>query len=68
MTDPANDPPTPPLESTDSPTSPTSLTSFTGPVIDVADWFRDCREVCLQLDGVRYRLRITRRNKLILQK
>ena len=65
MTDPANDPPTPPLESTDSLTSPTSLT---GPVIDVADWFRDCREVCLQLDGVRYRLRITRRNKLILQK
>lgn len=38
------------------------------PVIDVADWFRDRREVCLELDGVRYRLRVTRRNKLILQK
>ena len=38
------------------------------PVIQVTDWFRDRREVWLELDGVRYRLRITRRNKLILQK
>ena len=38
------------------------------PVIQVSDWFGDRREVCLELDGVRYRLRITRRNKLILQK
>jgi hemin uptake protein HemP len=38
------------------------------PVIDVADWFREHREVWLELDGVRYRLRITRRKKLILQK
>jgi hemin uptake protein HemP len=38
------------------------------PVIRVADWFGDRREVWLELDGVRYRLRITRRNKLILQK
>jgi len=38
------------------------------PVIDVAEWFGERREVCLELDGVRYRLRITRRNKLILQK
>jgi len=38
------------------------------PVIQVADWFGDRREVWLELDGVRYRLRITRRNKLILQK
>ena len=37
------------------------------PVIDVADWFGDRREVWLELGGVRYRLRITRRNKLILQ-
>jgi hemin uptake protein HemP len=37
-------------------------------VIDVATWFGDRREICLELDGVRYRLRITRRNKLILQK
>ena len=38
------------------------------PVIQVADWFGERREVWLELDGVRYRLRITRRNKLILQK
>jgi hemin uptake protein HemP len=38
------------------------------PVIKVAELFGDRREVCLELDGVRYRLRITRRNKLILQK
>ena len=38
------------------------------PVIDVAEWFKDQREVWLDLDGVRYRLRLTRRNKLILQK
>ena len=37
-------------------------------VIQVTDWFRDRREVWLELDGVRYRLRVTRRNKLILQK
>ena len=38
------------------------------PVVDVANWFGDRREICLELDGVRYRLRITRKNKLILQK
>jgi len=38
------------------------------PVIDAADLFGDRREIHLDLDGVRYRLRITRRNKLILQK
>jgi hemin uptake protein HemP len=38
------------------------------PVIDVTEWFGDRREICLELDGVRYRLRITRKNKLILQK
>ena len=38
------------------------------PVIDAAELFGDRREVWLELDGVRYRLRITRRNKLILQK
>jgi hemin uptake protein HemP len=37
-------------------------------VIRVAEWFGGRREICLELDGVRYRLRITRRNKLILQK
>lgn len=38
------------------------------PVINVAEWFGERREICLELDGVRYRLRITRKNKLILQK
>jgi hemin uptake protein HemP len=33
-----------------------------------ADLFGDRREVWIELDGVRYRLRITRRGKLILQK
>jgi hemin uptake protein HemP len=37
-------------------------------VIDAADLFQGSREVWLKLTGVRYRLRITRRNKLILQK
>jgi len=39
-----------------------------GKIIDVSEWFGERREICLELDGVRYRLRITRRNKLILQK
>jgi hemin uptake protein HemP len=37
-------------------------------IIDADTLFQGAREVCLELDGIRYRLRITRRNKLILQK
>ena len=37
-------------------------------VIDADALFQGDREIWLELDGVRYRLRITRRNKLILQK
>ena len=37
-------------------------------VIDADELFKGTREVWLELEGVRYRLRITRRNKLILQK
>jgi hemin uptake protein HemP len=37
-------------------------------VIDAEELFRGSREVWLEHTGVRYRLRITRRNKLILQK
>lgn len=37
-------------------------------VIDADDLFQGAREIWLELDGIRYRLRITRRNKLILQK
>lgn len=38
------------------------------PAIDAREIFRGAREVWIEHDGVRYRLRITRRNKLILQK
>jgi len=37
-------------------------------VIDALELFDGRREIYIVLDGVRYRLRITRRNKLILQK
>jgi hemin uptake protein HemP len=37
-------------------------------VVDARQIFGDRREVLIQHDGVQYRLRITRRNKLILQK
>ena len=37
-------------------------------VVQAEELFGDRREVWLELDGVRYRLRITRRGKLILQK
>jgi hemin uptake protein HemP len=37
-------------------------------VLDADELFAGRREVWIELDGVRYRLRITRRGKLILQK
>jgi hemin uptake protein HemP len=37
-------------------------------VVDARQLFQGRREVVIEHDGVRYRLRITRRNKLILQK
>jgi hemin uptake protein HemP len=37
-------------------------------VLHAQDLFRGDREIWIELDGTRYRLRITRRNKLILQK
>ena len=37
-------------------------------VLPARELFGDRNEVWLDLDGVRYRLRITRRGKLILQK
>lgn len=39
-----------------------------GTVIDAARWFDGRREVWIEYAGMRYRLRLTRRNKLILQK
>lgn len=38
------------------------------PVLDASTLFGDRREIWIVLEGVRYRLRITRRGKLILQK
>jgi hemin uptake protein HemP len=37
-------------------------------VLQATELFGDSREVWIEHDGVRYRLRITRRGKLILQK
>ncbi len=38
------------------------------PVLRAEELFRGRREVYIEHDGKQYRLRITRRNKLILQK
>jgi hemin uptake protein HemP len=38
------------------------------PVVVAAQLLRGRREVVIEHEGVRYRLRLTRRNKLILQK
>ncbi|MGL6094634.1 MAG: hemin uptake protein HemP [Fimbriiglobus sp.] len=40
----------------------------TGPVLRTAELFGDRREVWIEHNGERYRLRITRRGRLILQK
>ncbi len=37
-------------------------------VIEAGELFQGEREIWIEHEGVRYRLRITRRNKLILQK
>lgn len=45
-----------------------SLPATSERVVRAEDLFGRHREVWIDLDGVRYRLRITRRGKLILQK
>jgi hemin uptake protein HemP len=47
---------------------PAEKRSGSPPVVIAEELFRGKREVVIEHDGVRYRLRITRRNKLILQK
>lgn len=37
-------------------------------ILRAEELFQGSREICIEHDGKRYRLRITRRNKLILQK
>jgi hemin uptake protein HemP len=57
------DGPPQPAERSDDPEPPASPR-----VVKAQDLFGEQREVLIDLDGIRYRLRITRRNKLILQK
>ncbi|QEL21052.1 hemin uptake protein HemP [Limnoglobus roseus] len=38
------------------------------PVVQAKELFGECREIVIEHDGERYKLRITRRGKLILQK
>jgi hemin uptake protein HemP len=52
----------------DKPPTPPETEPRDAPVVDARQLFRGTREVWIEHDGVRYRLRITRRNKLILQK
>jgi hemin uptake protein HemP len=47
---------------------PPSASASTPAVIDAGRRFGGAKEVQIELQGVRYRLRITRRGKLILQK
>jgi hemin uptake protein HemP len=37
-------------------------------IVDARELFQGQREIHIEHEGIRYRLRITRRNKLILQK
>lgn len=52
-------PPPPPLPIEDPPPAP---------VVSAKELFGPCREIVIEHDGERYKLRITRRGKLILQK
>ncbi|MFO0876415.1 MAG: hemin uptake protein HemP [Gemmataceae bacterium] len=54
----------PPLSPAEASTEP----SASLPVLTARDLFRGQREILIEHDGVVYRLRLTRRNKLILQK
>jgi hemin uptake protein HemP len=58
MADPPERPDPPPVDDRSS----------EGRVIVADDLFRGSREVWIEHGGIRYRLRLTRRNKLILQK
>ena len=52
----------------DRPAEPPPQAAETAPVVPAAELFRGKREIVIEHDGARYRLRITRRNRLILQK
>jgi hemin uptake protein HemP len=57
-----------PVEDRDNVPQPPREAEEERPVVQADELFRGQREIWIELDGVRYRLRITRRNKLILQK
>jgi hemin uptake protein HemP len=48
--------------------SPTGASEELPKTVSTQDLFDGQREICIEHDGELYRLRITRRNKLILQK
>lgn len=58
------------VEDHDSTPTPQPETDKPGdpPLISAEQLFQGKREVWIEFEGERYRLRITRRNKLILQK
>jgi hemin uptake protein HemP len=59
----------PPTEDNASPDPPGSAPPADAlPVVDAAKVLGEAREVLLDFHGVRYRLRVTRRGRLILQK
>lgn len=62
MTSESTPPPIPP------PPSPRGVPEPVVPIVVAEQLFQGTREVCIEFGGIRYRLRITRRNKLILQK
>lgn len=56
------------MSESEKPVVPTPPKEEPPAVLDARELFRGKREVVIEHAGVRYRLRITRRNKLILQK
>ena len=62
------EPPRPLPELTQAGSPSPSVEKGPEPAVVSEDLFRGKREIVIEHDGVRYRLRITRRNKLILQK
>ena len=60
-----NEPDKPPP---DASTPPDDKSDNLPRVVSAQEIFEGDREICIEHDGENYRLRITRRNKLILQK
>ncbi len=48
--------------------SPPTTGHDPAPVVQAKELFGECREIVIEHEGERYKLRITRRGKLILQK